>query len=62
MSSLPLRHRVEFLLLEDVVGFLDFYRQTEILNITRCAGRWDRVSIVRTVFFSSCRRTEVRSE
>ena len=33
----------------------------EILNITRCAARWDRINIVRIVSLSSCHH-EPKSE
>ena len=53
-------HRVEGWIwaIEDLVGIFGSL-PTEILNTTRCATCGYRVSMVKTVFLSSCRRTEV---
>ena len=60
LSSLPLGQRVEF---STVAAAVKIFRslQRKILNTTRCAVRWDGVSILRIVSLSSCRRTEVRT-
>ena len=56
----PWKTRVEF---STVAATGKIFRslQTEILNITRCAIRWNGVCIVRIVSLSWCRRTEVRN-
>ena len=59
MGIRPLR--VRFGPLKDVVGFFGSL-PTENLDITRCAARWDGVSIVRIVSLSSCHHEPRRQE
>ena len=63
LSFCHLSRELSFLLLQWRLSFsdLDRRRGIEILNITRCAARWDGVSIVRIVSLSSCRH-EPKSE